>query len=567
MADLVDHRGNPVRTDKIRKLQGGPSLQQSARQPFFDQVALGMTPDKLAGILKEAAAGDSIDFLGYAVELEPRDLQFRTGLTQRKSLITELPVMVVPASDEPNDQAVASECERIVSDADFKQMQYDALDGFGKGFSMQRILWDRSENEWFPGRFEHMDPRHFRLDPLGQRLRIRDDEVEEGIPLEPWQWVEHRPRLISAPLLMSGMAWPVGIFHLFKAMAIKGWLSYVEVFGMPLRLGRYSAEADEQAIDDLEEAVRTLGADASATLPDWMQIEFVDAVRGQGGPDVFEKLIRWADEQISKGVVSQTMTSDSGASRSQAEVHERMLRTVARRDAMLLARTIQRDVIEPFVRLNFAGPFPNGMPRVSILVEDPEDPKAWHDADLAWSKQGLPVVERAVRERLSLPEPEEGDRVIQGNATPGVSLDGDGEGGEGGGEGEPEGAQAGGDGQDDKLAQNNLQRVASRLLTRAESGDQLTEDQWRIVDMHAAPHTDEIDRMVDEELSGDGWRKQMEPVMREAFDAARNSTSYEEFRGWLNDSFLSEADFTHAFERLSVAQYKARGLGNGTDKV
>ena len=60
---------------------------------------------------------------------------------------------------------------------------------------------------------------------------------------------------------------------------------------------------------------------------------------------------------MSKVVLGQTMTDENGGSLAQAMVHNQIRIDILQDDARQLANTINRDLIAPFVALNF-GPTP-----------------------------------------------------------------------------------------------------------------------------------------------------------------------------------------------------------------
>ena len=75
-----------------------------------------------------------------------------------------------------------------------------------------------------------------------------------------------------------------GWSYLFKNYVLKDWVTFTEVFGQPLRLGKYgtgATEADKQA---LLTAVANIGTDAAAIIPESMVIEFI-AARQNGSAD------------------------------------------------------------------------------------------------------------------------------------------------------------------------------------------------------------------------------------------------------------------------------------------
>ena len=73
------------------------------------------------------------------------------------------------------------------------------------------------------------------------------------------------------------------------------------------------------------------------------------------------RLAEWLDRQTSKAVLGQTMTTDDGSSQAQATVHNEVRHDILKSDARQLANTLNRDLIQPYVDLNF-GPQPGNRP-------------------------------------------------------------------------------------------------------------------------------------------------------------------------------------------------------------
>ena len=166
--------------------------------------------------------------------------------------------------------------------------------------------------------------------------------------------------------------------------------------------------------EELFSAVANIGTDAAAVLPKSMQIEFEKAADSGSGNTIFESLARWVDEQTSKAVLGQTMTSDSGSSRAQAEVHNEVRHDISAADARSVAGSIQRDLVIPYVDLNFGRQA--DYPYISIPVREPEDVKLIMDSTAALMAGGLRVKSSEVRSRLGFSDPDKNDEVIGGSA-------------------------------------------------------------------------------------------------------------------------------------------------------
>ena len=97
------------------------------------------------------------------------------------------------------------------------------------------------------------------------------------------------------------------------------WDMFGEVFGAPMRVARTNT-TDEKEKAKIEKALENMGAAFWALLPDGTDIEIKESSRGDAY-NVYDKRIDRANSELSKGVLMQTMTIDSGSSLSQSETH------------------------------------------------------------------------------------------------------------------------------------------------------------------------------------------------------------------------------------------------------
>ena len=409
----MDQYGQPVRTGQLGKVLAAPSTA-SIRNPWMDQVAAHLTPSRLAGVLRAAAQGDAESFLGLAEEMEERDLHYASVLGTRKRAIAGVAGVVRAASDSVRDQEIMDKVQELVETPAFSRLRDELCDALGKGYCVSEIIWERGAI-WRPVDYCWRDPRHFVFDrETGQRLLLRDDSAPEGMALEPFKFICHVPRLKCGLPIRGGLARLAALGVLCKSFTIKDWMGFLEVYGMPLRIGRYGAGATAEDIDVLVRAVSNIGTDAAAIMPESMQIEFVEAAKGSsssGGAVIFKDTAEWWDRQLSKGILGQTASAEGtagklGADDTQEEVRQDILRS----DAKQLAETINRDLIRVFVDLNFGAQA--RYPQFLLPVEDKEDVSALVGALKELVPLGLRVSEREVRARLGLSEPEDGEAIL-----------------------------------------------------------------------------------------------------------------------------------------------------------
>ena len=402
---LYDQYNRPFRPQELTKELATPTLA-GVRSLWNDSVASGLTPYALASLLQAAADGDHNAYLTLAEEMEERDLHYAAELGKRKLAVSRLPVSVEAYSDDAKDKQLADAVRAMVRRPGFRGLLKDLLDGLGKGYSVVEIIWDRSGAQWRPLRFDWRDPRFFQFDAQNpHQLRLRDDKERiNGLELAPYKFISHFPKIKSGAPVRGGLARLAAWAFICKGYCLKDWLAFAEVFGMPLRLGKYHPTAKPEEIDVLKMAVANLGSDAAAVFPESMEIELVEAAKN-GGQDFYQTLAEYLDAQISKGILGQTASSsgtpgklgnDSLQSQVRDDIHDD--------DAEQLEETINRDLIMPFIDLNF-GPQAN-YPELQLRALENKDINTLVNALQKLTPLGLQVEQSVVRDRIGLPDPD-----------------------------------------------------------------------------------------------------------------------------------------------------------------
>lgn len=513
---IVDSRGRAIRKSELKKELAAPSLT-GVRQVWHNGIANSLTPDRLGMILQAAENNDGHDYLTLAEEMEEREPHYASVLGTRKRAVSGLDVIVESATDEPADVRLADAVRDLIRDVAIVNLVEDLLDALGKGYSVAEIMWHTQGGEWRPREYVWRDPRFFRFDQAtGQQLRLIDfDDVARGVPLSPYKFIVHRPRLKSGIPLRGGLARLVAVSYMAKSYTLTDWLAFAEVFGMPLRLGRYNSSAKPDEVDILRAAVANLGSDAAAILPEGMKIEFQEIANTQGGADLFQGLAEWVDKQTSKAVLGQTMTTDDGSSRAQATVHNDVREDIQRADANHLSQTLNRDLVKPFIDLNYG--VQRRYPMIRIHVPEPEDLKQLVDALEKLVPLGLRVEASGVRDKLGLPDPAKDAEVLV-----------------------PE-----------SQAQAALETPNNPALNRAQNRESVIDS--------ADPDFDDIAQ------ADDDWQVQMAPIVdpieRLAQRVADEGGDENDFLARLGE-VLEEMDETELVKRLASSTFKARGLGD-----
>lgn len=408
---LVDRNGLPLRRDNLKREVSGPSVV-GVRQIASGHPAQGLTPGRLAQLLRGAETGDATQYLELAEEMEEKYLHYLGVMGTRKRAVSQLPINVDAAGDDAESEADA-QLIRDWLERDTLQLElFDILDAIGKGYSATEIVWETDEL-WLPSKLLWRDPRWFQFHQVdGNTLMLRGDGgVPE--PLEPFKYITHVHPAKSGLPIRGGLARAAAWAYLFTNYSLKDWVSFLEVYGLPLRVGKYDPGEAEANIRLLEQAVGQIGSDAGAVIPKTMLIEFVRNEGSGASAELYEKLIKHLEAGISKAVVGQTNTTDAqpgGLGSGQANVHNEVREDIETADCVALSATLNRDLVRPMILLN-RGPRKK-FPRLRIGRADPVDVDAALKLIESAVKLGIEVSKQTFRKMTGLAEPEDGDDLI-----------------------------------------------------------------------------------------------------------------------------------------------------------
>lgn len=382
---------------------GKPSVR-SIRSPYRSAQATGLNPARLGRLIRASDDGDTDSFFTLCQEIEERDSHYRAVLTGRKQAVSGAELHVVATDDKRTPRKIADAVRRLVAAPEFEGLVFDLLDGLGKGVSFVEIEWETSSAEWRPRAYHWREQRHFTwdMDTLEVPL-LRTDARPMGEPLAPYKWAVHAPKLLSGPVRRAGLSRTAAAIWMLKSFTIRDLMVFSEQYGMPLRIGKYGPNPTPEERAALDAAITNIGTDAGASIPESMKIEFVERAGGSSGEKLYLGTAAYWNGELSKLVLGQTMTTENGSSQSQAEVHERKELAITKADARAVCATIVRDVITPFVRLNF-GPTVE-IPSLAYKIRTPSEQAAFMQSVKQFVELGGVLEQSVVRDELGFPDP------------------------------------------------------------------------------------------------------------------------------------------------------------------
>jgi len=388
--------------------------------PLFRTIpADGLTPERLAAFLKELDAGYCANAMNFFDDMEEKDVHLAAVMQTRVMAAAGRPRVIRPAGDGVDEQRHAAFVREVWEGIPQKtRVLHELLSAIGRGFAIAEMMYTVREGMLVVESIvpcpqplftfvDHADP--LRLLPFPRYMEPGD---MQGMEIERGKFIYHTfGRPDAAPVragLYRGLAW----YFLFTNYSIKDWMSFMDIYGIPLRLGKFKPTADDKSREVLKQAVQNLGSDAAAVISEDTTIEFIES-RLSGDHALFQNAVEFFNRQKSKRVLGQTLTTEQGNSGSYAlgNVHERVRNDIRQLDCLLLDETLTRDLIVPLVEANF-GP-QKRYPRFESDASDADERAQKLDALKTLYQMGAPVPLAQLYGSAGIPQPADGEPVAQ----------------------------------------------------------------------------------------------------------------------------------------------------------
>ena len=421
MEKLVDHRGNPIPWPSEQELQSDESRLGYLKQHFAEHPSSGLTPSRLASILQDSERGYLVPQAELAEDIEEKDAHVYSELQKRKLALLNLSGRVLPPRNASEaEKRDAEQVQELLDELpDFDDLILDMADAILKSYSHIELEWQRLGNDWLVVQGHYRPQSWFQLNPENRtQLRLRDGSYA-GAALQPFGWISHVHRARSGYPGRNGLArilaWP----YLFKNYSVRDLAEFLEIYGLPLRLGKYPNGASDKEKSTLLSAVMSIGHNAGGIIPKGMEIDFMEAAKG--GADPFEAMMAWCERSQSKAILGGTLTSQADGKTSTnalGNVHNEVRQELRDSDLRQIAGTLTRDLIFPLWMLNCktAGD-PRRAPRFQFDTAEPEDMAHYSQHLPNLVDLGMRVPVSWAHEKLQIPVPE-ADEPVLGRAQP-----------------------------------------------------------------------------------------------------------------------------------------------------
>jgi phage gp29-like protein len=193
----------------------------------------------------------------------------------------------------------------------------DILEATLFGYVVMEILW-----QYYDGKLIPVDviakPQEWFYPDESNMWRFRDASIINGVILPPKKFfvVTHNASYDNpyGEALLSKCYWPV----FYKKEVVKFWATFTEKYGMPFIAAKVPLGTSREEIYELQMKLEDLRQDGTLAYEgEDVDIAILDAAKSSS-PDLFQKFIQFFNAEISKAILSQTLTTEQGDTGSYA---------------------------------------------------------------------------------------------------------------------------------------------------------------------------------------------------------------------------------------------------------
>jgi phage gp29-like protein len=202
--------------------------------------------------------------------------------------------------------------------------------------------------------------------------------------------------------------------YAYKAYNVRDMQRFLEVYGLPLRLGKYPGGIGKEQRDELLRAVRNLGNDGAGVIPSTMSIDFIDAQPGK--VDDFINATAYWEQKQSKAILGGEL---DGKTTSEARImmYDKVRREILLHDVRQIEPTINTQLVRPIALIN--GMFAEDrMPKFAYETEESVDQGKIVDVLTKGAKMGMEIDIDYAHQVTQIPRAKEGAKLLFAAATP-----------------------------------------------------------------------------------------------------------------------------------------------------
>ena len=438
-AKLAQPKGELPPDTKAGVRQRGAEVAARKRDPYNPLAPLSQEENSDYLLQSKSPSSDYAYPYGLYEEALDKDPHLFSVWMQRKSAVMSKRREILP-SDDTDDAEYAAEFHhealRNISigegDSGFEKDLSEFLDAVPMGMAIGEIIWGwkvlhvkspakmavrrekveglaESQVEqvdakpvlaYIPVRIMSRHPRRFQFDengvcmlqqPNGNFVHVPDYKF---IVFRPYTRYEN-PYGVAAMRMVWWMTW-------FKRVVPRLWVRFTESYADPLTIAQSTGSQITPAEKaDLVSMLNNIQSETGLVMPEGWELIFREPQR-YGSITAFHELIDFANAEMSKAVIGQTLTTEAGhrGARSLGEVQQDVATAYTTMDAFALMALINGTLLPWIHQFNIPT---KPLPRMDINIEASADRLLDLQVFQGAQAMGFDVSQKGVTRKLNIP--------------------------------------------------------------------------------------------------------------------------------------------------------------------
>ncbi len=397
-----------------------PPLGRTYKYSFIDEfrryLSDNPTATKLANLMKQVDQGDVAALMEISEEIEGKDSHWQSVISTRRQGLTALDWTIEPAPAAGREAQAKIAADYVAEVLDGSDSWPDALEhlatSFGPNVSVLELVW--TMNPLRPiEQFVCVPGHRLMTDPFwSNQLLMETEEEPMGVKMPKGKFVIFHPNPRAGFPFRVTMIRAAALLWLTKHFAIADWSAFCEVFGQPVRVGKYAPDAPSEVQEEMKNMLKNMGSDSWALVPEGTEMEMLEANR-TGQP--FESIVKWCEDKMTILALGQTLTTDIGdrGSFAAAKTHANVRADLLKADMTAEARCIRAQIFRPLIEWRF----PRMNMPLPVFKREVEDERAVEAERLdidqlkAAMEIKLPIDEDQIYEKLTIQKPRQGSKM------------------------------------------------------------------------------------------------------------------------------------------------------------
>jgi len=260
--------------------------------------------------------------------------------------------------------------EEIFNSLNLRQIISEMLDAPLFGFKPIEIYWSEVEGKIVPKELKGKPSWWFEFDS-NNMLRFKDRHKPNGVllPNKKFLLLQHNATYDNpyGESILAKCYYPV----IFKKGGMKLWSVFTQKYGMPFLHGKIGLGKGQEEAYELFNVLEKLQQDGIAVTEEEVNIDILESSK-TSSEDVYKNLLHFCNAEISKAILSQTLTTEQGDTGSYAmsQTHLQVRKDVVDADKQLVEYWLNK-LIEWIIEFNFESV--SEMPRFVMYEEQDVD--------------------------------------------------------------------------------------------------------------------------------------------------------------------------------------------------